>query len=205
MIHFTPLLARVDGSVFVVILGCVALIGWAIRAILMRNDLTAADKALLEKRFSAAANLFLKVAKAEFYFVRRGRKGTPQYERALVGLERVFLAAGRPADFARIRDLHADLATLRADKKYRSADALRESLNDDGWKIRTRIGTEAMTFFDTLPLLIPTEDNLKQPQPPTTECACPHCTSRLRLKSDVVGRIECVCPRCHKSFTVEIE
>ena len=148
-------LARHDGSdiLLILILAFALLIGYAINAILMRSKLAAADKALAERRFPDAAALFLRVAKAEFYFVRGKRKGPPTFERALAGLERVFLAARRPVDFAPLRGLHADLAALRADKKFRSTDALRESLTADGWKIRTRIGTEAMAFLDNLPTL----------------------------------------------------
>jgi hypothetical protein len=152
VLEFAPALARIDGSVVLLILGFVFLIGVAIRAILIRNELAAADKALAEKRFAAAAALFLRVARAEFYF-RGGRKGTAKFDRAVAGLEDVYLAAGRRADFARLRGLHADLAALRANKKYRSVDALRDSLSVDGWKIRTCIGSEAMAFLDNLPAL----------------------------------------------------
>lgn len=147
------ILARLDGSAVALILASAAIIVSILAAILRRRGLAAADKALAEGRFSDAIVLFVRVAKAEFYFVRRKRKGTPTFERALAGLERVFLAAGRPVDFARLRELNADLVALHADKKYRSVDAIRACLNADGWKIRTRIATEAMAFFDNLPTL----------------------------------------------------
>ena len=139
--------------ILVVILTFLVLISLALAAIRKRKDLAAADRALANGRPADAIALFVKVVKDEFHQVRRGSKSTATFARALAGLERAFATAGRQVDWARLRELYADMLTLHADRRFCCVDMLRHGLNWDGWTIRTRIEAEAKAFLDELPSL----------------------------------------------------